>query len=125
MTERNPLSYYPRSVGSNETAPVNHPPPPPHLSLQAYHASQKYSNQAFEIRTSKNPLASKKKKKKKKTKNKKSNFQKSNHSERILVAGRGSEHVTLERRPATVDNLTEGKTGWCSTVCYPFWFSSF
>ncbi|XP_076657099.1 uncharacterized protein LOC143361509 [Halictus rubicundus] len=26
---------------------------------------------------------------------------------RILVAGRGSEHVTLERRPATVDNLTE------------------
>lgn len=36
---------------------------------------------------------------------------KSNLSKTILVAGRGSEHVTLERRPATVDNLAEGKTG--------------
>ncbi|KAF7417677.1 hypothetical protein HZH68_000330 [Vespula germanica] len=33
--------------------------------------------------------------------------QKSNIGKTILVAGRGSEHVTLERRPATVDNLTE------------------
>lgn len=49
-------------------------------------------------------------------------IQKSNNSERILVAGRGSEHVTLERRPATVDNLTEGKTGWCSPSATPFRF---
>lgn len=28
-----------------------------------------------------------------------------------VLAGRGSEQVTLERRPATVDNLAEGKTG--------------
>ncbi|KAH0953108.1 hypothetical protein HN011_004221 [Eciton burchellii] len=33
----------------------------------------------------------------------------SNLSKTILVAGRGSEHVTLERRPATVDNLTEDR----------------
>lgn len=38
----------------------------------------------------------------------------------ILVAGRGSEHITLERRPATVDNLTEGKTGGSEPCSFGF-----
>lgn len=44
---------------------------------------------------------------------------------RILVAGRESEHVTLERRPATVDNLTEGKTGRGRPVRLPLFGFSF
>ena len=38
----------------------------------------------------------------------------------ILVAGRGSEHITLERRPATVDNLAEGKTGGSRSCSFGF-----
>jgi hypothetical protein len=47
----------------------------------------------------------------------------SNLSKTILVAGRGSEHVTLERRPATVDNLTEGKIGGSSNPALLVFFN--